>query len=606
MSSEKFLHATQYRHVLYACFGVVGRSIYCFHLIVDSICDKSVVRASMKCLQCNKSASFGLVKGQRLHCKDHKQEGEWNVKHDMCVLCVDEHKRATYKDENGKLKWCSAHAPENAESAGRKCSVCKTHFPNFGAMGGKKERCGKCRLPNDVYLGDGLCIVCNKTHASFGPEGDKRGSRCDSCRLPTDVAVRLIMCETCHTVMASFGSEDDLVPKRCAAHKLADQVDVKSKRCEICKKKRAVYGVRGGVHQFCSDCRTADHVDPYARLCSVCNEIRPSYGHAGSDVATRCASCKLKDDIKITGGLCVGCGVKYASFGNPIDGLLQYCYGCKGAEDLNLAETKCIECGVNRARFGIEKTERCTQCRRPDDRNLYCSLCIVCDVTIPSFAQPSDEKALRCFGCKIPGDVSKAPKCILCEKQQASKDGFCGTCHPNHIETEKGLSLGAFLFLSAVEKEMGVYIQFTRHINGVWIRDEHSCESFRYKSPVDGFIVDATGQTKGTVIEYEGDEWHGHPSRWALDRDAKMFKGALHRDKYDATLAKLQRYRGSGYRVFYIWESEALKLKPLDSRVSSLREFVGVLEPTPEDVQKSLSSASTTARSKKRLFSATK
>lgn len=93
---------------------------------------------------------------------------------------------------------------------------------------------------------------------------------------------------------------------------------------------------------------------------------------------------------------------------------------------------------------------------------------------------------------------------------------------------------------------------------------------------VDGYYVDSHGHR--VVVEFLGDEFHGHPSRWGPDGQKRNLFGVLHTVNFEKTEKTLAKVASFGYIVRYVWESDYRKLKPSESPLSILREFSGKLE----------------------------
>lgn len=93
---------------------------------------------------------------------------------------------------------------------------------------------------------------------------------------------------------------------------------------------------------------------------------------------------------------------------------------------------------------------------------------------------------------------------------------------------------------------------------------------------VDGYYVADDGQR--IVIEFLGDAYHGHPSRWGPNNDQRNHLGKLHKENFEHTERMFEQVAALGYVVRYVWESEYRQLKALQSPLSILREFQGKLE----------------------------
>ena len=140
------------------------------------------------------------------------------------------------------------------------------------------------------------------------------------------------------------------------------------------------------------------------------------------------------------------------------------------------------------------------------------------------------------------------------------------------MESEAGVSKIACEFIDAYEKEMGVTI-IHRHCDYVekrWVGDEYRIPEWKQK-PVDGLF-------KGTkyVLEFNGDEFHGHPSK--LAKKTHNMNGQSYKKLFEKTKRTYDKLTKLGYTVWYVWESDYLKKPVFASLNSIVREYRGVLE----------------------------
>lgn len=63
-----------------------------------------------KCVDCSKTASFGLPGGKKQYCKTHKKNGMDNVTNN--IKCLDCNKYASFGFPEGKKKYCIKHKKE--------------------------------------------------------------------------------------------------------------------------------------------------------------------------------------------------------------------------------------------------------------------------------------------------------------------------------------------------------------------------------------------------------------------------------------------------------------------------------------------------------------
>jgi very-short-patch-repair endonuclease len=86
------------------------------------------------------------------------------------------------------------------------------------------------------------------------------------------------------------------------------------------------------------------------------------------------------------------------------------------------------------------------------------------------------------------------------------------------------------------------------------------------------FCVDAFVPSRGVVVQFDGDYWHGNPARFPT-LDARQRKRVRLDRSQDAYMAKC------GYHVIRLWESD-LRKDPGAVR-TRLRPFVVPLKPKP-------------------------
>ena len=166
---------------------------------------------------CRKGASFGLIVGKPLFCKEHKT---------AVMLDVKRHYR-------------------------KKCEQCNT-IPSFGITGSKPTHCAKHKTDDMINLIDKFCEHdgCG-IQASFGIQRSKP-THCATHKAPYMIAVRGKTCEHCET-RPSFGIRGGRVPTHCKKHKTPEMINLKHKLCEHenCDT-IACFGVENGSPTHCS------------------------------------------------------------------------------------------------------------------------------------------------------------------------------------------------------------------------------------------------------------------------------------------------------------------------------------------------------------------
>jgi G:T-mismatch repair DNA endonuclease (very short patch repair protein) len=77
---------------------------------------------------------------------------------------------------------------------------------------------------------------------------------------------------------------------------------------------------------------------------------------------------------------------------------------------------------------------------------------------------------------------------------------------------------------------------------------------------VSKYIVDGYDPITNTIYEFNGDFWHGNPSKYKKF-DINPISGKTFGELYKKTLEKEDNLKKLGYNVISIWESDYLKEK---------------------------------------------
>jgi G:T-mismatch repair DNA endonuclease (very short patch repair protein) len=102
------------------------------------------------------------------------------------------------------------------------------------------------------------------------------------------------------------------------------------------------------------------------------------------------------------------------------------------------------------------------------------------------------------------------------------------------------------------------------------IGNEYKLPEYKHKK-VDGYYIDDEGQR--IIIEFLGDVFHGHPSKWGEDEQERDLYGRLYKDNFTETERKFNKVISFGYIVKYVWECEYRHLKVFQSPQSILRKL---------------------------------
>lgn len=251
----------------------------------------------------------------------------------------------------------------------------------------------------------------------------------------------------------------------------------------------------------------------------------------------------------------------------------------------------CFECDPNLKcphENGIQYKVNCVDCnpklKCPHDNNILRKQnCIDCNPHLECIHVKRKQKA-HCITC-TPSNACEHGKykynCITCKpslacskcglKYRQYKSEYCGRCNPDFVESYNYTSKVCCEFMDALAIEQGVIIAH-RHLNRVtkkWIGEEYRLPRYGRKA-VDGHIP-----RTNIVIEFLGDEYHGHHSKWSINDD--YLKIAHYQYLFEKTQRIFKKMTDLGYKVYYIWECQYAK-KPVFTSIWSLcTEFDGVL-----------------------------
>lgn len=168
--------------------------------------------------------------------------------------------------------------------------------------------------------------------------------------------------------------------------------------------------------------------------------------------------------------------------------------------------------------------------------------------------------------------------CVKCKTQAKKTDDLCTSCHPDYIPTAKNASKIGCMYICALQSYLGngLVIQHVHYdkITKNAIGNEYKLPEYKHKK-VDGYYINDEGQR--IIIEFLGDVFHGHPSKWGEDEQERDLYGRLYKDNFTETERKFNKVISFGYIVKYVWECEYRHLKVFQSPQSILRVFDGKL-----------------------------
>ena len=94
-----------------------------------------------------------------------------------------------------------------------------------------------------------------------------------------------------------------------------------------------------------------------------------------------------------------------------------------------------------------------------------------------------------------------------------------------------------------------------------WL-DSFNIEKEYRQYKIDKYFVDGYDPITNTIYEFNGDFWHGNPSKYKKD-DINSISGKTFGYLLEKTLEKENKLKELGYNVISIWESDYLKEKAL-------------------------------------------
>lgn len=151
---------------------------------------------------------------------------------------------------------------------------------------------------------------------------------------------------------------------------------------------------------------------------------------------------------------------------------------------------------------------------------------------------------------------------------------MCKRCHPDHAKREWRCSKAACLFIDQLELHLGIKLQHEHydHTVGKYVGEEHAIKEWPLKR------VDGYNEKEKLVVEFFGDDVHGHPLLWENNFDRTDRHGGSMQHNYFDTSCKMSKLKDLGYRVFYIWQADT-DLKTGKSLLPGVyREFAKHLE----------------------------
>lgn len=218
---------------------------------------------------------------------------------------------------------------------------------------------------------------------------------------------------------------------------------------------------------------------------------------------------------------------------------------------------------------------RCYRCNlalrciyHPNHNRYVCPLC-------PGIGWCADHKTQKsqCFRC----DPTKG--CKTCGIRKRYRDGYCMKHHPLYVPTKGQSSKLSCEVIDRLAKELNVPFQHVHYGEGVIepTGEEYSLEKYPKKKGVDGAFM---WEGKLALFEFQGDYWHGHPSRHGKgETRIKNGRVTTMEEIFNDTERIMRNViERTGMRLFYVWEFDYDMLADDALVWSIVREFTGTLK----------------------------
>lgn len=292
---------------------------------------------------CKKQACYGYEKEKSLYCKDHREKGMIDVKHEKCHFPSCD-TRGSFSMKGTKYVVCKKHREEGmVDVTHKKCSYvgCKLR-PNFGTEDGKPKFCLKHKDETMVDVIHIKCLAINcETRSTYGYEKNKP----KFCKLHKKYDMINVVSRTCSfmncKIQPVFNFEGER-PKYCKEHKLDNMVDVINSFCimDNCTTRASYAKLYFPGKTHCAEHSTVNEYSLNKKypICTFnnCNEAAYYFDDEDPNIyPTRCETHKLSTDIKLIEKQCPNCDDTLYYPENQ-----EFCMACGKYRDLILTKFK--------------------------------------------------------------------------------------------------------------------------------------------------------------------------------------------------------------------------------------------------------------------------
>lgn len=245
----------------------------------------------IKCKQCSKRASYGLLWNTPLYCKSHAVDGTKNVISKRCNKCE---KHPTFGLINGKVEYCKDHANNDMVDLKNFKKQCKSKDCNTRAIFGLKgSKAVACKLHSTDLMIDVVNKPCNYKDCTISPIFGPTNGKAIYCKKHAiDGMIDLKHKKYCKSIGCNirpvFGINlGDAI--YCKTHSTNEMQDVINKLCvyQGCLIK-PTFGLIVGKPTYCREHASNNMIDCSHKYCEYdgCT-IRPSFG-LYLKIATHC------------------------------------------------------------------------------------------------------------------------------------------------------------------------------------------------------------------------------------------------------------------------------------------------------------------------------
>lgn len=346
----------------YAIFGYSKPATCCIHHKKEDM-----INVYNNCMEhnCKDNANYNYPNVRpAVYCAKHKKDGMINTHKKACIM-KNCNTSASFKDENGILKYCSKHKTDKCVIRNKKCvhPGCTT-IPSYGYKDGKSQYCASHKTDEMIRLKHRTCQhdKCTKI-PHFNKPGELLAIYCSEHAPKGYVDIKNKKCEYSGCKKRPcYGYIKDRKQIRCASHKEDGMINIKRKKCKHTEcNNTPSYGYTGTKTRiYCSIHKLKGMTDVSRVLCSYNNcLIQPIFNYKGQKSGKYCNKHKEDGMIDVTNTYCIICEKIQARYGLP-GGKRTHCYTHKLDGMIANPRKKCINLGCNEiAIYGVGGAKHC-------------------------------------------------------------------------------------------------------------------------------------------------------------------------------------------------------------------------------------------------------